>query len=469
MQETPTHVYVFGGHRWHHSHMIEQIMRAGLDVGLIVEDDSAVEEAIAELPYRPWLYRLPAHWSDEDLEELARVIQGRGLSGPWSASALDDFSAPAAAALNAFGGIPTYPVEAALATLHKHRVRGAWNRMARQAESSVCAPVRFGHLRFPSFESRQFRRTAGEPPGILQTPLIVKPDCLDDSLGVSMVHDAGQVPDTIRSTLAKICGYRAAAAAVGFEIPPEVLVEEAIAPDRRLGSHGEFSAQMLSRAGVHRLLGVTDKIRSTGSFSEQGHVFPSIGFPPELHGHLERSLATLLDTLEVVRSISTWDLIVTDGGRIALVEGQLRPSGNHIMQLHELATGVNPFARLFGSDPIGPGAGDIGKVAAVILPSPVNALERVDRVEFPEASRCRISVDNRLYTRRCWTGPEGGDGSLLRILYHGDSAMEAAQVLSDCLQHTSLVGRNAHGDVCSTALAMPEWRLGGCTIATANR
>jgi hypothetical protein len=59
------------------------------------------------------------------------------------------------------------------------------------------------------------------------------------------------------------------------------------------------------------------------------------------------SVRKMLSTLKVNCAISHWEFIVTSDDRLALVETQLRPAGDAIPSLIDIATGVCPYRSLF--------------------------------------------------------------------------------------------------------------------------
>jgi hypothetical protein len=192
-----------------------------------------------------------------------------------------------------------------------------------------------------------------------------------------------------------------------------------------------------------------------------------MGFPHDLRKSLARALATVLDALDVRTTLSTWDFIVADGPRIALVEGQLRPSGNHVMELYERASGLNPFVPLF-DDASGIREIEPTAIAAVVFPSPATPLDVVERVDVPADVRCAVSIDDRVYSRFRWAGPDCAGGSFIRLLATADSVEEVLRVLTDCARRSAVVGRDSNGNACSTPLVVPEFRFGTVAFDTSN-
>ena len=133
--------------------------------------------------------------------------------------------------------------------------------------------------------------------------------------------------------------------AIGTEVRPRVVVEQAIQRSTSLHPGAEFSIEYVSFEGQHYPVGITQKWIAS-NFIETGQLFPAESFPEHLRPALERAVQQLLDQLEVGYCVSHWEFIITPEERIALVEGHLRPAGDRIMELVEHSTGRSPTAAL---------------------------------------------------------------------------------------------------------------------------
>jgi len=449
-------LYAFGGHRWQHHHMLHQI-RSVVDKLFLVIEDAHLDSTTVD-PEWPTLM-ITSDWCQRDALTVRQHAERSAPDGSWSTLAFDDFSAPLAAHVSSMGGMPTYSVHAAFATLYKHQLRLIWNHLARRDPARRMQIVRFSCLKFRTFgDASSFRVIAGTDPALLRFPVIVKPDCLDGSSAVMRATTGTELNGALSYALTKMRSIRPIARALGFRVPPHLILEEELLPSPALCGHGEYSAQLLSCEGRHRVLGITDKFRSGAHFGELGHVFPSVTFPPALLSTVENTLCMVLDILEVLNAITTWDIIVTADGAIGLVEGQLRPSGNHVMELYDRVSPINPFHTLLGV----PRQRNPNNVLGIVLfPLPVTPVFRVERIDVPTDARVHLSVDSRVYHARFWKGPIAGPQGYVRALCVADSFSKAMHILATWVNGVLIHGRDASGSAVATEMRLPELVLGG--------
>jgi hypothetical protein len=456
-------LFLFGGHRFNHQHMA-RLLAGTVPRLCLVLDDGAPHPAVGPggFPGNVTSMSIGSSWTRDDLLLLARDADLKSGRGTWTAVALDDFCAQAAAALAALGGRRSFPPQAAETVLHKDRLRATWNSMCARGELPGCAPTPFACLA-PVAERGEggYRLVAGEDPAALVPPFVVKPTSLDASEGVVRAPDHAALDAAVQLSRGRIEGLMSVAHGIGYDLPCRILIEQAIAPDSDLGGHGEFSAQMLSVAGAHRLVGVTDKLMEVGGTVERGHVLPS-AFPERLLDPLERALARVLTALDATRVVSTWDLVVSTGGAISLVEGSLRPSGNHVMELYELTRAVNPLRELVEDvRPRDPRA----RAAAVLFPVAARPMHRVQRIDRVEVDRAETCVDDLLFTVRDWSGTRAGTGNHVRVLAWGGSPAEALRSARAACDGLLLRGVDADGREVTSGVRLSACRAGASPSA----
>ncbi len=293
-------IALFGGGRWGKEYVAEMIRVTG-----------------AELIW-------PEDWQQAKAFEQVAVI------------ALDEYIAEDALAVAEKLGVPFYPAESHFITFHKHRLRELWNQLAEGNPNLMSVPFEWLPTGAPSVSPPPF-------------PVIIKPDAYSGSVGVRLIRELGQLAaaiDTLRQTLAA-----EQAMYIGdFTVCQEVLIEQAIPRKPMPNCASEFTLHMLSRGGQHRLLVTAEKQIDPNTYIEVGHTVPAVSIPQEFIAMAEVATRQMLALLGVQQCISNWEFIVTPDNQVAMIEGQLRPSGDNLMKLIQLATGINPFAALLGGE-----------------------------------------------------------------------------------------------------------------------
>lgn len=250
--------------------------------------------------------------------------------------AMDEYIAEEALAVAEKLGAPFYPTESHFISFHKHRLRELWNELAAGNPQLLAV----------SFEWLPEGKTSQSPPPM---PVIVKPNAYSGSVGVRMVRQ----PEQLHSALQQLSNTLAAEKALyagDFTVCQEILIEQAIPRKPLPNCESEFTLHMLSRGGQHQLLATAEKQLDPETYIEVGHTVPAISIPHEYIQIAKAATVQMLDKLGVQQCISNWEYIVTPNNQVALVEGQLRPSGDNLMKLIKLATGINPFAALLNGD-----------------------------------------------------------------------------------------------------------------------
>jgi hypothetical protein len=289
-------VLLFGGGRWGKEYVADMIRATGADL--------------------IW----PDEWQQARAFEQAVVI------------ALDEYIAENALAIAEKLGAPFYPNESHFISFHKHRLRSVWNQLAEGDPNLIAVPFEWLREGAPSIAPPPF-------------PLIIKPDAYSGSVGVKLVQQPKQLNAAL-SQLRQILKQEQAAYAGDFEVCQDILLEHAIPRKPMPGCESEFTLHMLSRNGRHLLLATAEKQLNPDSYIEVGHTVPAVNIPQTFIEIAVAVTVQMLQQLEVHQCISNWEFIVTQNNQIALVEGQLRPSGDRLMQLIQLAKGINPFAAL---------------------------------------------------------------------------------------------------------------------------
>ncbi len=249
--------------------------------------------------------------------------------------ALDDFVAADAVALAAAHGVPFYPMESHQATFEKHRLRELWNQLVAAHPDWPLAAVPYQLIKPNETCKTQWNY-----------PVIIKPNAYSGSVGVELVESAGALTTAIYR-LRKTLAHETSRFTGDFAVCPDILLEEAIPRKEIPNSCAEYTLHMLSRQGEHYLLATAEKQLDPHSYIEVGHTVPAQTLPEALLPAMRKANEWLLSNLQVEQCISNWEYIVTPDNQLALVEGQLRPSGDRLMQLIQMATGINPFEALF--------------------------------------------------------------------------------------------------------------------------
>lgn len=332
-------IALFGAHKWRRGRVVREALAAGLRVLLVkAETDTEVVHPFVDSMVNG-IYSVtdtvPASGELRELADKLTSVHGKD----WCVLALDDYAAQTASLLAEVGGREYFPVRAEVMTRRKHEMRARWNRFCAEHEGWPVYPVAYeyrdyeGDTDFP-------KRESGAGFEIHDGSFIIKPDELSASIEIHSASDRGQIEPKVQAMLKRLTGYWAPLGArQGIAVRPMVQIEAEI-PRAALPNcaSAEFSVEVITTAGQHRVVGVTQKW-ITEDFVEVGHVFPAAAFPSQLKETLEHCIRILLDGMKVAYAISHWEFIVTPDYRLALVESQLRPGGDRIMELVERATG----------------------------------------------------------------------------------------------------------------------------------
>lgn len=303
---------------------------AGLDIWLAIDEHGPLPDN--DLVTGTLYIRNP-----EELQAAAEQLNSR--YSRWASVALDDFVSRPAAKLSELAPTPTVNLNATNTCCLKHQLRQLWNELC--ADDPQLHPVPYKRVLYKDFEGNGILEQSGTD---LNGPAIIKPNDYAGSVGVSLINDTNEA--AIKELL-QLLAKEDAKFKGSLHVLPDVLIEAAIPRKEMPGSQAEFTLHMGSLQGEHVLLATSEKTLHPDSFIETGHRVPAPHLPPEAMKLMEQSTRQMLNMLGVQNAISNWEYIVTPDNKIALVEGQLRPSGDSLMQLIELATGSHPYSWFF--------------------------------------------------------------------------------------------------------------------------
>lgn len=267
----------------------------------------------------------------------------------------------------------------------------------------------------PRFAVCESRVAAVEAARGLGYPLVCKPVDLCAGMFVRRVDDEEQL-------------NRAHHAAAGFPVnargqlrSPALLLEELL--------HGaEFSVETVSYAGVHHVVGVTDKsVGAAPAFVETGHMFPA-GLSAEEARLLAATAQAALEALGIQQAVTHTEIKLTaDGPRV--IEVNPRPAGNRITELVRHVTGIDLAAAAvhvaLGAEPdlVRQPTGISSAAIGFVVPEAGGVLEGFDGAQgladAPGVLECRLAdsgtpvkspdSNNGYLGHLMAAHPEGGD------------------------------------------------------------
>lgn len=424
----------------------------------------AVVDPLVEATPNVSVRYFPVQWQHKDLEILGTALT-KEFGSEWLTFALDDFTTVAAATLAELFEKPLFTPKAATTTILKSELRALWNRLCQTHAIEAAEAVSYSCLRFQSLQnSARWELCSGVSPLSLRFPVFIKPNALDASTGVIQVTRLEDLAEGITHTFRCLQAVGQEAVSIGYALPPEIIIEEAIPLDPALGGHGEFSATMASRDRRHYLFGIVDKLQAPAIHSELGHILPAISFPNDLEGQVEQALSILLSRLDVTLGLSSWDFKLTRNGRIALIEGHMRPSGNHIPRLFFEVFKRDLYEWLLDPDFYAATPKRSSTVAGVLFPFPVKPLTQVVEVESDQAS-AECVVDRRLFTVRNWQGALDGSRAYVAMIASAEEPSRLGKVLLHACEKTRLVGLDTAGSPCAVPITLPAGlQLGGNSV-----
>ena len=324
-----------GAQRWHRANVIMYALELGITPILLVRPDEILSD---EIPASTMVVQCSAIPSETELLTIAAELNK--YCSRWYVLALDDYISETSALLAQYASAPSYPIASAHVSFHKHLLRQQWNKYCRMHPEMPLQQVEFALYRNDehTISSSGYHSSNGG--------YIIKPDAYSGSVGVGFAETKNDVQAGVASCADVLAKETINPEMDGITIDQHVLVEQAIQRQEKLAGCAEFTAHYLSFAGKHHLLGIAEKTIHPSTFIETGHIFPSPSFPKDLVEILEATTTALLDELQVQNTLSNWEYIVTPDNCLVMVEGQLRPSGDHVMELMENAYTVSPYTML---------------------------------------------------------------------------------------------------------------------------
>ncbi|MBD9357367.1 ATP-grasp domain-containing protein [Methylomonas albis] len=349
--------------------------------------------------------------------------------------------------------------EAAITVLRKDLLRKKWNALC--TDDKTLHPVEYCLIRYRDYTFQDIVHIENQ--ALLQSEgqFVVKPNALDASIAINVASCNAQLAVAISRTKEELTKLALDVDSLGISIFPEILVEAMIPRSASLHPGAEFSAEFISTPAEtdvhHQLIGITQKYIDRETHVEVAHHHPSESFPPSLLANLEASIKRLLHDLKINCSISHWEFIVTTEDKLALVEGQLRPAGDQIMELIRLATGVDPYVRLFDamfscnnhehSRQIPLTRSNI--VAAVHFPKPSSNIFGPMQLDLgaltKDASDHSVTVSRDFFSANLWSSDSNWSQRYVAVLTVGDSYQSAYDQCLTLVSQLRLIGFNDEG------------------------
>ena len=205
-------------------------------------------------------------------------------------------------------------------------------------------------------------------------PCVVK--AADETSGAHVVRctTAAEVSTAFTAIMARPTNLR------GQPTHPEVLVEECL-----VGF--EVSVEVLAQDGSYSVLGVTDKVVSTGNrFIELGHMFPSV-LPEAVRDDLARTAVAAARAVGFDLGIAHVELKYTADGP-KLVEINPRPAGDRITELMDRSLGVATMelvVRQYLGESLGPVPSPVSGAAIRYLSADPGVVDSVAGLEIARA------------------------------------------------------------------------------------
>ncbi len=191
----------------------------------------------------------------------------------------------------------------------------------------------------------------------------------------------------------------------------------------------EYSVEALSEKGQHRVVCVTQKF--TDDRVEVGHCVPApVG--DELREAVDDFVPRVLDALGVTDGPSHTEVIATDGG-LRVVETHLRLGGGHIVELVELAFGIDldtAWIRQVTGEPVLPGlVVEASRSAAVrfVTSAVAGVLNGTHGMDEAAALPGVVTVEEVLGPGAVLTTPRTNYGRAACAIAIGSSAAEAVE------------------------------------------
>ncbi|MGK5730444.1 ATP-grasp domain-containing protein [Streptomyces sp. URMC 124] len=236
-------------------------------------------------------------------------------------------------------------------------------------------------------------------------PLVVKPVDGSGSAAVTVVRSAADVPARLPE------GYR--------------MLAEGFLDGR------EYSVEALSEKGEHRVVCVTQKFTDEATRVETGHCVPA-PVDDGMRAAVDAFVPRVLDALGVTDGPTHTEVIATAGG-LRVVETHLRLGGDHIVELVELALGLDldtAWVRQVAGEPVVPGLFTEAFRAAAITfatPAATGVLERTEGTEEAAAMPGVVTVEQLREPGATFGAPLTSQGRAACVIATGATSEEAVE------------------------------------------
>lgn len=405
-----TAIVLFGATRWGRLDVPEQFESIGIDA--IVPQEKEDPQALAN--------------------KLNQSYQ------QWNVLTLDDFVGKEACALADLAPISMYPIEAYRAATHKHKLRQIWNQYVADRPTKPLHSVGWA-----------LYSEAGE---VLhnhlsdQGPYIIKPNAYAGSVGMEMVNSSTEIAAAVSRTNTTMA-LEAAQYDEGLMPDTHVLVEDAI-PRRSQGSGiAEYSVHMMSYGGKHKAVAFSEKNINKTSFIETAHLLPA-DLSAEYQNLMEQVCADLLSQLQVENLMSNWEFIITPEGKLGLIEGQLRPSGDKLMHLLQLSTRQNPY-QYWIKQVLGLPVSEMAalKHTTITWLSPKEVFHGITSIEISELPDGVELIVDEAALLQCtnWPGPVDWYNRYISVVAEAETTHQLQQLISQVAKRVILKGTDSHG------------------------
>ena len=407
-----TALVLLGSYRWSRLPALEAALSVGTTVIVPDYELKYFEETAPDVARRLSPLKLSRCPQAAEIAGVARELNLR-YGESWRVLGLDDYVSEHAALLGQHSATPCFSPDASAATFQKHKLRAIWNSYCAQSQDAELARVPGYKLAYDTFHpTREEIERSLDDVQDWSGSYILKPDSLDASIEVHCVrgleHTIGKVVRSLRE-MGKI---NEGAASHGVQVRPVLTLEREISRKRELIHGAEFSVEVVSVRGTHHVIGVTEKPLDMETFDSAALIFPAPTFPAGLRSKLDRVLPDLLGRLDVNYSISHWEFIVTEDDQLALVEGQLRPAGDLITTLVDLACGRSLYENLFRAFLADSGemtAMVPQKTAVLLFLVPGRPLQEITKISVPSEESAAEGVtllvnEAALKKTRGWNG-----------------------------------------------------------------
>lgn len=429
-------VILFGAHRWGKSYIITKVLNGGYDV-LLVKYKKEQLEIDKHLLKSKRISKFDILETD-DITQIQKLIDSikNKYTSYWTIG-LDDYTNELSSIFSKLLKLQTFPEKSVEICNNKHLLRDLWNNFS--ANNPDLRKINFQLINdIDHFDAVNNL--------YIEYPLILKPNSLDASIGVRRINNPNDFKKYVTYIKKEFRYVLIQNKKNHITIPAGILAEENIVRNNAKGQSSEFTAHFITINKSHFLIGIAEKIIDNFTFIELGHTFPSQNFNDRYLGVVNEIFTKMLNYLQVANGISNWEFISTADNKIAMVEGQLRPSGDHVMDIIELSTGMNPISCLLKNK--------LDNLSFTITPNKVSSIfwlfikiplfkiiDITNENDFDETIYVELSKDE-LISYRYWQGPKNWFSRKSFILSYADTYMDLILKLKSYLNKIVIKGIN---------------------------